>query len=165
MSEGLLDRPGHVVRTVTTSLKEAPDMAKRARRPRNPDLFDLAAGRRMIDLFERARVELGFETDADLWRHLGVSRDTAQSWMRGERPPSRDAGPRVAERLGITYANLLDSYYGREPEMDTATVIAALEWAIRQVRAGSGSVPPEVRQAVEQVAGRSKARRQTRQKV
>lgn len=132
-------------------------MAKRARKPRNPDLFDLAAGKRMVDLFERARVELGLENDAELWRYLRVSRDTAQSWMRGERPPSRDVGTRVAERLGITYANLLATYNGQEPEMDPATVIAALEWAIRQVRAGS--VPPEVREAVERATSRSRGRR------
>lgn len=132
-------------------------MAKRARKPRNPDLFDLAAGKRMVDLFERARVELGLENDAELWRYLRVSRDTAQSWMRGERPPSRDVGTRVAERLGITYANLLATYNGQEPEMDPATVIAALEWAIGQVRAGS--VPPEVREAVERATSRSRGRR------
>src|SRR5690349_10515585 len=92
--------------------------------------------RRMRRFFDRLRSEFDLETDADLWRRLTLSRDTAQAWMRGERPPSRDVGQRVAEKAGLTYANLLAIYNGEEPEVDPATVIAALEWAITQVRQG-----------------------------
>jgi len=122
----------------------------------------------MRRFFDRLRSEMDLETDADLWRKLGLSRDAAQAWMRGERPPSRDAGRRVAERAGITYANLLAVYDGEEPEVDPAAVIAALEWAISQVRSGewtpmrperTGAVPRGTRAAVERIAGRSKAQR------
>lgn len=127
-------------------------------------MFDVDAGRRMRRFFDRLRSEMDLETDADLWRRLDVSRDTAQAWMRGERPPSRDVGQRVAERAGLTYANLLEVYNGQEPEVDPAMVIAALEWAITQVRQGewspirevrSGRAPQDKRAEVERAAARS----------
>lgn len=131
-------------------------MSRKPRKPRDPNVFDIAAGRRMADLFDRARAEFGLSTDGELWKKLGVGRDTAQSWMRGERPPSRALGSEVAARLGIRYDDLLAVYEGREPEdMDAATVIAALEWAIRLVRAGQA--PPSVEEDVR--AARDELRR------
>ena len=138
-------------------------MARKARKQRDPELFDVEAGQRMVVLFDRARVDLGLATDAELWRKLGVSRDTAQAWMRGERPPSRDVGQRVASRLGMTYAQLLDAYYGVQPQIDGATLVAAFEWAIQQVRAGQ--VPEGVREAVERAHARSRQPRHSRQRV
>lgn len=136
-------------------------MSRKARKTRDPELFDVAAGRRMAEFFDRARANLGLSTDYELWKRLGIGRDTAQAWMRGERPPSREAGDRVAARLGITYADLLAIYEGRQPAaVDGAALIAAFEWAIQQVRAGQ--VPPEVRATLEKAAARSKRRLPTR---
>lgn len=139
-------------------------MARKARKQRDPELFDVEAGQRMIVFFDRARADLDLNTDADLWRKLGVSRDTAQSWMRGERPPSREVGQRVASRLGMSYADLLGVYEGSRPAtVDGATLIAAFEWAIQQVRAGQ--IPPEVRETVERAHARNTERRPTRQPI
>lgn len=136
-------------------------MSRKPRRVRDPEMFDVEAGRRMSALFDRARVEFGLDTDAELWRKLGVARDTAQSWMRGERPPSRALGSRVASGLGIRYDDLLAVYEGRSPEdMDAATVIAALEWAIRLVR--SGQVPPSVEADLTAARSVSQRRRASR---
>lgn len=144
-------------------------MSQRRRKPRNPELFDVEAGRRMAHMFERARVDLGLENDAVLWRYLDVSRDTAQSWTRGERPPSRAVGARVADRLGISYADLLAIYEGRTPDMDAGTVIQAIEWVLKALRSGqlpgqplAAREPAEVRQQVEQASRQSEARRRTR---
>lgn len=117
--------------------------------------------------FTRARGELGYDSDAELWRYLGVGRDTAQAWMRGERPPRRDLGQKVAEKLGVTYADLLATYDGTEPDVDAASVIKALEWALTRLRSGewsmervrSGQEPDEVRREVERVHARSGKRR------
>ena len=145
-------------------------MSRQPRRARDGESFDSDAGARMRRFFDRLRSELDLETDADLWRRLGVSRDAAQAWMRGERPPSRDVGQRLAERAGLTYANLLAIYNGEEPDVDPATVIAALEWAISQVRSGewspihevrTGVAPPSKRAEVETAAARSAAPRRT----
>lgn len=136
-------------------------MARRRRKSRDPELFDVEAGRRMIAFFDRARAELGLDTDAELWRKLGVSRDTAQSWMRGERPPSREVGTRVAERLGMSYADLLSVYEGGQSQaMTWSTVALALEWAIEQIRAAD--VPDEVKASIARANARSKDRHQTR---
>lgn len=111
------------------------------KKARDSTMWDPAAGARMRTYFTRARGEFGFESDAELWRYLGVGRDTAQAWMRGERPPRRDVGQKVAEKLGITYADLLAIYDGSDPEVDTASVIKALEWALMKVRSGSWTTP------------------------
>jgi transcriptional regulator with XRE-family HTH domain len=139
-------------------------MARRARKARDPELFDVEAGQRMIAFFDRARVELGLATDAELWRKLGVSRDTAQSWMRGERPPSREVGTRVAERLKMSYADLLAVYEGTNAQpMTWGTVALALEWAIQQIRAAD--VPDEVKESIDRATAHSKARRPDRSPV
>lgn len=135
----------------------------RSESSRDPSKWDAAAGARMRSYFTRARGELGFSSDAELWRHLGVGRDTAQAWMRGERPPRRDVGQKVAERLGITYADLLAIYDGREVDVDAASVIKALEWALTRLRSGewaieqvrAGLEPAEVRGEVERAHARS----------
>lgn len=146
-------------------------MSRMPRRARDGESFDAEAGARMRRFFDRLRSDLDLETDAELWRRLGLSRDAAQAWMRGERPPSRDAGQRVAERAGIDYADLLAVYNGEEKEINPATVIAALEWAISQVRSGewsatrgarTRSAPPDKRAAVEKVASRTAVQRQSR---
>jgi transcriptional regulator with XRE-family HTH domain len=145
-------------------------MSRQPRRARDGEMFDTEAGARMRRFFDRLRVALDLETDAELWRRLGISRDAAQAWMRGERPPSRAIGERVAERAGISYPALLAIYKGEEPVIGTATIIAALEWAISQVRSGewspmrpeqTASVPPEIRGRVELAAARSKAPRRS----
>jgi transcriptional regulator with XRE-family HTH domain len=139
-------------------------MARRARKARDPELFDVEAGQRMIAFFDRARVELGLATDAELWRKLGVSRDTAQSWMRGERPPSREVGTRVAERLKMSYADLLAVYEGTNAQpMTWGTVALALEWDIQQIRAAD--VPDEVKESIDRATAHSKARRPDRSPV
>ena len=141
----------------------------RKSKPRDPTTWDADAGARMRAYFTRARGELGYDSDAELWRYLGVGRDTAQAWMRGERPPRRDVGQKVAEKLGITYADLLAIYDGSEPDVDAASVIKALEWALTRLRSGEWSIervragrePAEVRKAVERAHARSEKQRRS----
>jgi transcriptional regulator with XRE-family HTH domain len=149
-------------------------MSRQPRRARDGEMFDTEAGVRMRRFFDRLRVALDLETDAELWRRLGISRDAAQAWMRGERPPSRAIGERVAERAGISYPALLAIYKGEEQVMGTATIIAALEWAISQVRSGEWSPirtarPKEAPEGyvaeADKVADRSAAQRRTRHSV
>jgi len=118
--------------------------------------------------FAKLRADWELTTNEELWQTLGVSRDAAQAWMAGRRPPSRYLGEQVARKANYTYADLLNIYYGERSEVDPAAVIAALEWAISQVRSGewtpmrperTGAVPRGTRAAVERLAGRSKAQR------
>jgi len=111
-------------------------MARKARKPRDAELYDVDAGDRMRQLFDKARVDFGLATEAELWRKLGVGRDTAQAWMRGERPPSRDLGERIAKRLRLSYSDVLDVYNGRKSGPDTAQVVATLEWVLAKIRSG-----------------------------
>ena len=111
----------------------------RQRKPRDPSLYDIEAGKRIAALFERAKVELGFETNEELWRYLGINRSAPQVWMRGESPPSSHVGSRIAPKLGMTYAELVAVWEGRQPEMSPSLVISALEWAIAQIRRGQMS--------------------------
>ena len=138
------------------------------KKSRDPAKWDAAAGARMRAYFTRARGEFGFSSDAELWNHIGVGRDTAQAWMRGERPPRRDVGQRVAERLGISYAALLAIHDGTAPDVDAASVIRALEWALTKVRSGewtttqrghTAGTPAAGREWGERVVARSTRRR------
>lgn len=93
---------------------------------------------------------------SELARRSGVGRDTLQAWMRGRRP-APGAGGKVAAALHETYYDLLRAFDGVTAEdMDPELVVAALEWAIKQVR--MGQVPPEIRAQVERARSRASSR-------
>lgn len=125
----------------------------RAKRP-DKETWDPVAGERMRKLLDRARVNAGVAHLKQLYPLIGIGRDTAQAWMRGERPPSPRGGGRVAKALGMTYAEMMAEYFGAPANLEPRQLIAAFEWAIAQVRAGP---PPEVLHDVAQ-AEKSAAR-------
>lgn len=119
------------------------------------------AGARLRLYLREHMAKQGIETFMDLASRSGVGRDTLQAWARGRRP-TPGAGGKVAEVLGTSYYDLLRAFDGVTEEMDPDVVVAALEWAIKQVRAGQ--VPAEVRAAVEKAAARRKSPNQNRRR-
>jgi transcriptional regulator with XRE-family HTH domain len=125
---------------------------------RRPVVHDHEAGKRITTYIDE-RVRLANLTRQELYAKSGVSRDAVQSWIAGKWPPSRESGEKVATTLGVAYSDLLAAYEGKpRDELDDATLIAAFEWAINQVR--GRQVPLDVRQAIaEAELARSTTRR------
>jgi transcriptional regulator with XRE-family HTH domain len=124
---------------------------------------DKAAGTRLRRYIREGMAAREIDSLSELARRSGTGRDTLQAWMRGERPPSTAAGTKVAAELGSSYHEMLRAWEGDDAEVNRDEVIAALEWAIRLVRAGE--VPAEVQAEVDaarQSASQRKSRSRSR---
>lgn len=71
------------------------------------------AGRRLRKYVDERMATTGFPSYAALYRRARIGRDTFQVWMRGDHPPSHDAGARLAEALDVTYEDLIRARDGR----------------------------------------------------
>lgn len=115
------------------------------------------AGARLKKYLREGMAKAGIETYSELARRAGVGRDTIQVWVRGDRTPTTQAGGKVAGVFGDSYADLLRAWQGDTMSVDEATLIAAFEWAIQQVRIAG--VPDEIRREVEQARNKGQRRR------
>jgi hypothetical protein len=83
----------------------------------------------------------GLDSLVQLAEEADVDYDTLHAWFRG-RAPSAKAGGRVAERLGVTYSELLAAYEGRDPMLPVRDdelrrlIEAAVEIGVRRALSG-----------------------------
>ena len=80
----------------------------------------------------RARAKPPITSDSLLSIRAGVHYDTLMNWYAGRTMPSGDAMRRVADTLGVKYADLMDLYEGRDPE--PPTLVQAIETLIVELR-------------------------------
>lgn len=73
-------------------------------------------------------------SDTQLSLRAQVHYDTLQNWYSGRTVPRPSELRKVADALGIRYADLQDAYDGRDPE--PPTLVDAIEELIVELRAG-----------------------------
>lgn len=77
---------------------------------------DRPAGERLKRAIRAARVQAGFTSDMQLSVRAHVHYDTFMNWFSGKTTPRPAEVKKVAEVLGVSYAELIAVYEGRAPE-------------------------------------------------
>jgi hypothetical protein len=125
------------------------------------------AGKRLRAFTEDRMAARGIASLVELAELAPVSYDTLHAWFRG-RAPTPGAGGRVSQVLGVSYAQMLAAYEGRDvtPTVDVMAeltdLMRELLGELRQSRPRPQVLPEDearVGQALDSVESRSSRRR------